>query len=215
MKHLVIADLGTGNLRSVSNAIKHVAGNLSVTLSGDAQTIRSADMLVLPGQGAIGTWFSQVNRENSLEAALRDRLANVPVLGICLGLQALYDSSDEDGGVHGLGLLAGDVVRFDTASDPSRKIPHMGWNQVDQVQDHPLWRGIGNHEYFYFVHSYYARSTDSEQVFGQCEYGPRFTAAAGKDNFFATQFHPEKSHHAGLKLLENFVNWNGDINSCC
>ena len=215
MKQLVIADLGTGNLRSVSNAIRHVSGKLGVTLSGDAQTIRSADMLVLPGQGAIGTWFAQVNREQNLEAALRDRLANVPVLGICLGLQALFESSAEDGGVRGLGLLAGDVVRFDTNDDPSLKIPHMGWNQVEQVQDHPLWQGIGNHEYFYFVHSYYARAADSDQVFGQCNYGLPFTAAAGKDNFFATQFHPEKSHRAGLKLLENFVNWNGDTNSCC
>ena len=178
MKQLVIADLGTGNLRSVSNAVKRVSGDVSVLLSGDPEVIGNAEMLVLPGQGAIGTWLRQVNRTNGLELALRHGLGNIPVLGICLGLQALYQHSDEDGGVDGLGLLAGNVVRFNPGTQPDEKalkVPHMGWNQVHQVQDHPLWRGIEDQEYFYFVHSYYARSTDSQQVFGQCGYGVNFT----------------------------------------
>lgn len=216
MSSVVIANLGTGNLRSVSKAVEHVSGR-AATISGDPEIIRAAGHLILPGQGAIGTWISQLDLNPLLRDAVIQRLANGPVLGICLGLQALYQFSDENGGTPCLGILEGRVNHFADAhrqleqagERPKMKIPHMGWNQVRQTRPHPLWRGIRDGERFYFVHSYYADSFSSEDTAGICEYGIQFTAAAARNNIFATQFHPEKSQHAGLKLLNNFINWNG------
>jgi glutamine amidotransferase len=215
----VIVDLGTGNLRSVSKALSFIGGDHSVVISSDPETIASAGHLVLPGQGAIGTWFNQLTRDGELEKAVRQRLNDGPVLGICLGLQSLYSFSEENQGTPGLGLLEGAVKHFKSSPCHARsdngsvqlKIPHMGWNTVSHARDHPLWHNIDNNERFYFVHSYYVESTAMNQVFGLCEYGNRFTAAAGKENLFAVQFHPEKSQQAGLKLLENFLNWNGAV----
>ena len=223
MKKIVIADLGTGNLRSVSKAISHVtvaqmSGKYEVMISAIPEEIENADYLILPGQGAIGTWFNQLEADQALNHAIRKRLGSGPVLGICLGLQALYHDSEENNGTPGLDILPGQVRHFsinpchqhaDSKSD--LKIPHMGWNNVAIVNDHPLWHGIKDGERFYFVHSYYVESSNKMQVSGECEYGNTFTAAAAHGNLFATQFHPEKSQQAGLKLLKNFVNWNGSL----
>jgi glutamine amidotransferase len=220
MTKIVVADLGTGNLRSVSKALTFVSSDADVSISADTNAIEGAEYLVLPGQGAIGTWFNQINTNAQLKTAIVNRLQDGPVLGICLGLQALYSTSEENGGTEGLGLLAGRVKHF--SSHPLHdtqvqgvehsvklKIPHMGWNQVNLCSDHPLWHGIDDKERFYFVHSFYVESENRNQVMGECEYGNKFTAAAGSKNIFATQFHPEKSQHAGLQLLKNFINWNG------
>ena len=209
---IVIADLGTGNLRSVKQAIDFVSDGISVRISHDPNTILQSSHFILPGQGAIGTWVKQLNANETLKDAIQTRLASGPVLGICLGLQALLRDSEENGGTDGLNILSGSVKHFanHTAHNNAKlKVPHMGWNNVEQVNDHPLWAGIKNKERFYFVHSYYVDSNNEKEIMGQCHYGNSFTAAAATDNLFATHFHPEKSHHAGLQLLKNFVNWNG------
>lgn len=217
MPAVVIVNLGTGNLRSVRKALEHVGAG-EVVVSADPPVIRNAGHMVLPGQGAIGTWMRQLDEKPELATAVKARLGEGPVLGICLGLQALYIRSEENGGTDCLGLLEGEVRRFqpdDTRADGSgagmarRKIPHMGWNQVHQQSTHPLWQGIDNERRFYFVHSYYAESADAGDLAGTCEYGRRFTAAAARGNIFATQFHPEKSQRDGLQLLHNFIHWNG------
>ena len=181
--------------------------------------IAGADHLILPGQGAIGTWFDQLNGDCALLESVQERLHAGPVLGICLGLQALYRHSSESGGTRGLGILSGNVRHFAEGFEAAGidmmgselKVPHMGWNRVWHNSDHPLWEGIRSGERFYFVHSYYALGEDRAQVMGQCEFGIPFTAAAGRNNLFALQFHPEKSQQAGLILLRNFINWNGTI----
>jgi glutamine amidotransferase len=164
MAKIIIVDLGTGNLRSVSKALEHVASDGMVEVSADPRLIEAAEFLVLPGQGAIGTWMNQLQQYPELEVAVRTRLDNGPALGICLGLQALYDNSEENGGTTGLGILPGSVRHFSvpgrskgkTEGGERLKIPHMGWNQVSQCRDHPLWQGIKDNERFYFVHSYYS-----------------------------------------------------------
>ena len=221
-RSIVIADLGTGNLHSVKKAVEYVSDGRPVTITHDPEVIGNADYLVLPGQGAIGTWLAQLGANPDLETAIRFRILNGPCLGICLGLQALYEYSEENEGCKGLGVLDGSVRHFSAqwpslmenntrSKSPRLKIPHMGWNEVHQTQTHPLWQGIKDRERFYFVHSYFAESTTKSQVVGQCEYGHQFTAAAATGNIFATQFHPEKSQSAGLQILKNFVNWNGDF----
>ena len=189
----------------------------------------NASHLVLPGQGAIGTWFTQLKSDAALRAAVLSRLEEGPVLGICLGLQALFERSEENNGIEGLGQFPGVVRHFAThpahsyATDVTKgeqnveqavqhlKVPHMGWNQVKIRQPHPLWQSIDDMERFYFVHSYFVQCDSPEYILGECEYGNVFTAAAGCNNIFATQFHPEKSQDAGLKLLNNFLNWNGKV----
>ena len=218
MNKIVIVDLGAGNLGSVSKAVTFVSPGHDVRITASPEEIASADYLILPGQGAIGAWIRQINRDPVLERALRRRLGEGPALGICLGLQALYGSSEENRGTRGLDILKGRVRHFSShgqhqagVSAERLKIPHMGWNTVSIVNDHPLWQGIDDGERFYFVHSYYVESDDREQVAGECRYGHRFTAAAAHENLFATQFHPEKSQRAGLQLLKNFLRWNGAV----
>jgi len=206
---IVVVDLGTGNLHSVAKAVEHVAGDQKVVVSHLPEVIQSASRIVLPGQGAIGTWMKQLEQEHIREAVL-GALENKPVLGICLGLQALFASSTEYDEGTCLDILPGKVDHFApyiSEDNPHLTIPHMGWNNVIQTQDHPLWAGISDGARFYFVHSYFAQCEDASQQAGACEYGISFTAAAAKDNLFAVQFHPEKSQHDGLKLIENFVNW--------
>lgn len=203
---IAVADCGVGNLRSVVKALEHVAPRARVALSRDAAAMRRADRLVLPGQGAIGAWMAALSDE--FRNALLGCLSRVPVLGICLGLQAMFESSEEDGGTSGLRFLRGKVRRFGPGSS-GLKVPHMGWNNVAQSQHHPIWAGITDGDRFYFVHSYYARGDDPQECFGMTRYGVEFTAAAGRDNLFAVQFHPEKSQRAGLRLIENFVAWGG------
>ena len=215
MSSIVIVDLGTGNLRSVSKAVEHVCAGAQVRISAEPAVIAAAGHLILPGQGALGAWVAQLNANPALRSAVVGRLAHGPVLGICLGLQALYTHSEENGGTPGLGLFAGTVRHFGGGDRRGNggggrlKIPHMGWNRVRHTRAHPLWHGIDDRQRFYFVHSYFVDSAHDAEVVGACEYGNVFTAAAARDNLFATQFHPEKSQRAGLQLLENFVNWNG------
>ncbi|MHB1951736.1 MAG: imidazole glycerol phosphate synthase subunit HisH [Acidiferrobacteraceae bacterium] len=210
MSTIAVVDYGMGNLRSVCQALAHVAPTATVQLASTAGALKRADRVVFPGQGAIGGCMKALS-EGQLGEALLDAAARKPFLGICLGLQALYDFSDEGGGVKGLGLLRGRVPRFtpQPGTGARLKIPHMGWNQVHQVRAHPLWRGIDQDSRFYFVHSYYARPDDPGEICGVTEYGISFASAAGRDNLFAVQFHPEKSHVAGLILLENFCRWDG------
>ena len=208
-----IADFGTGNLHSVCNAFEALGKHVSVHATRRAEDIRNADRLVLPGQGAIGTWMNEL-ADNEIRDAVDEALRTKPVLGICLGLQALYARSEEDGGVDGLQKLNGEVKRFDSRlidSGRKIKIPHMGWSPVEQECEHPLWRGIPSGCRFYFVHSYYASARNSSEIAGSTQYGLKFTSAAMRGNLFAVQFHPEKSRQQGLKLLSNFIKWDGSV----
>ncbi len=212
MSSVVVADFGTGNLHSVLTAIEVVGSDFKVGASRSADKIRAADRLVLPGQGAIGTWMSEF-QDTDIRDAVEHALRTKPVLGICLGLQALYEHSDEDGGVDGLNVFAGRVERFDARlldADRRIKIPHMGWSVVHQTCDHPLWDGIAQNSRFYFVHSYHASAANASEVAAVSEYGLEFTCAAARENVFAVQFHPEKSRQQGLRLLSNFLAWNGE-----
>jgi glutamine amidotransferase len=209
---ITIVDLGMGNLRSVENALKKVAPDQTIKVSSNEQHIYDAERVVLPGQGAIGTWF-QAFRKLSLSAALEDAIKNKPLLGICIGQQAMFEHCDEDGGVTGLGLFKGQVRHFKQFHSRSAnlKTPQMGWNQVNQKQSHPLWKGIPDQTWFYFVHSFCANAENAADIYGETDYGHNFTAAVGKKNIFAVQFHPEKSQHAGLQLLNNFTQWDGTV----
>ncbi|MDH3694383.1 MAG: imidazole glycerol phosphate synthase subunit HisH [Gammaproteobacteria bacterium] len=204
---IVVVDFGTGNLRSVVKALQHVAPKRKIKTSFDSEKISRADQIVMPGQGAMGSWMAAM-REHDLRDVIVEAINTKPVLGICLGLQALYESSEEDNGVDGLGFFSGKVKRFST-TDKILKVPHMGWNNVAQCQTHPLWHDVPDNSRFYFVHSYYPDSEDVSDIAGETNYGISFTAAAARQNVFAVQFHPEKSHHAGLRLLRNFVEWDG------
>ena len=202
MTSIAVVDVCSGNLRSVEKALAHVGGAPVVTRDPDA--IRRADKIVVPGQGAFGE-FARGLAERGLEAPLREAIsAGTPFLGICLGLQVLFDESEEQGPVRGLGLIPGKVVRF-RPSDPALKVPHMGWNRVIPRRPDPLLAGLPEGGYFYFVHSYHVVPEDPSVTVLDCEYGARFCAAIRKDNLFACQFHPEKSQALGLRLLESFV----------
>ncbi|KQY14836.1 imidazole glycerol phosphate synthase subunit HisH [Massilia sp. Root133] len=201
-----------GNLRSVAQALRAVAPEADVQISGDAAAIDAADRIVLPGQGAMRDCMRSL-RESGVEDALLRAAKTRPMMGVCVGEQMLFDSSDENGGVPGLGLLPGKVVRFELdgklQADGSRfKVPQMGWNRVHQKRAHPLWEGVAPDSYFYFVHSYYAKPAEAQDAIGETDYGGQFCCAVARDNIVATQFHPEKSAAAGLRLYRNFVHWN-------
>ncbi|GAB3458871.1 imidazole glycerol phosphate synthase subunit HisH [Massilia terrae] len=211
MNKIVVVDYGMGNLRSVAQALRAVAPEADVRISGDAADIDSADRIVLPGQGAMRDCMSSL-RESGVEDALRRAAESRPVMGVCVGEQMLFDVSEE-ANTPGLGLLPGRVVRFQldgrTQPDGSRfKVPQMGWNRVHQVRGHPLWEGIDDNSYFYFVHSYFAVPEQAFDTIGETDYGAPFCCAVARDNVVATQFHPEKSAAAGLRLYRNFVHWN-------
>jgi len=214
MSQIAVIDTGTGNLRSVTKALQRVAPEQRVTVTSDPEVILESTRVVVPGQGAIGSWLTAL-QQHGLLASLREVLSSKPFLGICLGLEALYDRSDEDGGKDCLGWLPGRVSHFASIAgfpqDQSLKIPHMGWNNVHQALPHPLWQDIKNGERFYFVHSFCVQAERADQVYGETEYGVAFTAAAGRNNVFAVQFHPEKSQQAGLQLLRNFAHWDGVV----
>ena len=207
---IAVIDYGMGNLRSVSKAIEHVAGNAQVRVTDDAAFIASADRVVFPGQGAARDCMAAINQHHVRQAVL-SAAQSKPFLGICMGLQVLMQHSEENGGTGLLGLFPGEVKRFDGLATGDNglplKIPHMGWSQVRQVGAHPLWEGIEDDSRFYFVHSYRVVPEDVALIAGTTDYGVRFTSAIGRDNLFAVQFHPEKSADAGLQLLQNFVHW--------
>ncbi len=206
---IAIADFGMGNLRSVEQALAHVVPGADVRITSDPALIEAADRVVLPGQGAMPDCMRNL-AASGLETALRRALASRPVLAVCIGEQMLFDRSDE-GDVAGLGVMPGSVVRFAPSLDENgraRKIPHMGWNRVRQAAPHPLWQGVDDDSYFYFVHSYYVVPERAGLAAGTSDYGGTFTCAVAQDNIFAVQFHPEKSAAAGLRIYANFVGWN-------
>ncbi|MCM2973445.1 imidazole glycerol phosphate synthase subunit HisH [Larsenimonas suaedae] len=209
---IAVIDYGMGNLHSVAKALEHV-GDERVTITRDARAIKGATRVVLPGQGAIRDCMGELER-TQLKGLVNELLtdADKPLLGICVGQQMLMSHSEENGGVHCLDYLPGKVKRFDdTMTDDEGhrlKVPHMGWNRVDQHHMHPLWEGIATGERFYFVHSYFVSAENDAHVFGTTRYGHHQAhIATGRDAVFAVQFHPEKSAGVGLKLLENFVHW--------
>lgn len=211
MNKIVVVDYGMGNLRSVAQALMHVAPEADVRISGQPEDIRAADRIVLPGQGAMPDCMRSL-RESGVLEALMEAVRTKPLFGVCVGEQMLFDWSEE-GDAHCLSLMPGKVVRFrlddQLQPDGSRfKVPQMGWNRVRQVRPHPMWAGVADDSYFYFVHSYYAVPDNAEHRLGETVYGLPFCCAAGRDNIFATQFHPEKSASAGLQLYKNFVHWN-------
>lgn len=210
-QRIAIIDYGMGNLHSAAKALEHVAPDARVEVTADRRTILAADRVVLPGVGAIRDCIGEIRRLG-IDQLLPEVIDRKPLLAICVGLQALLQSSEENGGVACLGLLPGRVRHFGTPlleADGSRlKVPHMGWNQVQQ-RPHPLWEGIADGSRFYFVHSYYVEAAQADQVVGACHYGVDFAAAMTLPNLFAVQFHPEKSQQAGLTLLRNFSRWDG------
>ena len=209
-KSIAVIDYGMGNLRSVSKALEHVASAGSqVVVTDDPQLIRDADRVVFPGQGAARDCMRAISAHH-LNQAVLDATRSRPFLGICMGLQVLMEFSEENRGTDLLGLYPGQVRHFPESRDVEgrrRKIPHMGWNQVEQSGQHPLWQGIPDRSWFYFVHSYYVDPADRGLVAGTTDYGTNFASAVAQENLFATQFHPEKSADMGLQLLQNFLNW--------
>jgi glutamine amidotransferase len=200
--NIAVVDYGMGNLRSVSKALEHVAPKDRVLVTADPEAIRSADRVVVPGQGAMPDCMRQLAESGARDAVIA-AAREKPFLGLCIGLQMLFERGEE-GDTPGLGLLPGSVPRL---SAPGLKIPHMGWNEVIQERPHPLWQGIADRSRFYFVHSYYPAPLDRALTAATCVYGSPFTCAVARDNIFAVQFHPEKSQSAGLQLLSNFLRW--------
>jgi imidazole glycerol-phosphate synthase subunit HisH len=213
MKTVAVVDYGMGNLRSVAQAVMHVAqdSGFKVVVTARPEEVRAAERIVLPGQGAMPDCMREL-RDSGLQQSVLEAAAAKPLFGVCVGMQMLLDSSQE-GPTHGLGLIPGEVLKFELSGrlqpDGSRfKVPQMGWNQVLQTMAHPVWQGVPDASYFYFVHSFYARPSDARHSAGETEYGTRFTSAIARDNIFATQFHPEKSADQGLALYRNFLHWN-------
>jgi len=213
MKTVAVIDYGMGNLHSVAKAVESLDPALKVAVTPDAATILAADRIIFPGVGAIRDCMAEIRRLG-IDDIVREAIRSRPVLAICVGMQALMDSSEENGHVPCMGVFAGEVKRFGgtgelVGADGQRlKVPHMGWNEVRQ-REHVLWDGIEDNSRFYFVHSYYVEPADDTEVYGVTEYGRPFAVAMARENLFAVQFHPEKSQHAGLRLLDNFLRWRG------
>ncbi len=210
MSSVAVIDYGMGNLHSVAKALERAAPSAQIRVTNDPKVVAESDRVVFPGQGAMPDCMRELDARE-LRPALLQAAKNKPFLGLCIGLQMLFNHSDE-GDVAGLGILPGNVIRF-AAKDMTDgagqklKVPHMGWNQVWQSHAHALWDGIEDGARFYFVHSYYALVENENHIAGSSNYPKEFTCAVEQDNLFAVQFHPEKSQASGLKLLANFVNW--------
>jgi glutamine amidotransferase len=210
---VAVVDYGMGNLRSVSQAVMHVArdSDVAVIVTSEPDEVYAAERVVLPGQGAMPDCMREL-RDSGLREAVLNACANKPLMGVCVGMQMLLSRSEE-GPTDGLGLIDGDVRKFRLEGllqpDGSRfKVPQMGWNQVFQARPHRIWAGVPDASYFYFVHSFYAHPSDPRHSVGETDYGAPFTCALARDNIFATQFHPEKSAEHGLALYRNFLHWN-------
>ncbi|MFC4258432.1 imidazole glycerol phosphate synthase subunit HisH [Marinobacter lacisalsi] len=211
MNTVAIIDYGMGNLHSARKAVEHVAPDATVLVTDNADQIREADRVILPGVGAIRDCMAEIRRLG-VDTLVREVSADRPFLGICVGMQAIMSRSEENGGVDCINLFDSQVRFFGenlTENGERLKVPHMGWNQVWQTQDHPLWHGIDDGDRFYFVHSYYVESAGNDDIAGRTHYGVDLAAAVARDNIFAAQFHPEKSARAGLQLLKNFTGWSG------
>ena len=215
MRTVAVIDYGMGNLRSVAQAVMAAAqdSDVQVVITSSPDEVHAAERVVLPGQGAMRDCMRELH-DSGLMPAVLDAAAHKPLFGVCVGMQMLLDHSAEGdaGGTPSLGLIPGEVVKFDLEGqhqpDGSRyKVPQMGWNQVAQTQAHALWQGIPDNSYFYFVHSFYARPLDARHTAGVTEYGQSFTSVLARGNIFATQFHPEKSADLGLTLYRNFLSW--------
>ena len=215
MASVAVIDYGMGNLRSVAQAVIAAAhgSGVEVVITSDPAEVRKAERVVLPGQGAMRDCMRELH-DSGLMPEVLHAAANKPLFGVCVGMQMLLDHSAEGdaGGTACLGLIPGEVVRFELNGqhqpDGSRfKVPQMGWNQVRQTSQHPLWSGVPDNSYFYFVHSFYAKPLDVRHTAGETDYGQPFTSAVSRDNIFATQFHPEKSADMGLMLYRNFLSW--------
>jgi len=212
MTDIAVIDYGMGNLRSVAKAVEHVAGDARVQVTSDPAVVRAAARVVFPGQGAMPDCMRELDARG-LRPAVLEAAQSKPFLGICIGLQMLFEASEE-GNIPGLGLFGGRVVRFpgdlrEPGHGARLKVPHMGWNEVYQTLAHPLWEGIADGSRFYYVHSYYPRPADGAAVAGFSRYPFPFACALARANLFAVQFHPEKSQAAGLRLLANFARWDG------
>jgi imidazole glycerol-phosphate synthase subunit HisH len=213
MSSVAVIDYGMGNLHSIAKALQHADPEVDVQIVSDADVILRADRVVFPGVGAIRDCMQALN-QSGLSAVIQSVAKTKPLLGICLGMQALLTDSEENGNTRGLDIISGHVVHFADASTDSQgntlKIPHMGWNQVHQMP-HPLWDKIPQNSRFYFVHSYYAIPDDNSVVAATTDYPDAFACALAQDNIFAVQFHPEKSQAVGLQLLSNFLQWDGQV----
>ncbi|MBU25376.1 MAG: imidazole glycerol phosphate synthase subunit HisH [Gammaproteobacteria bacterium] len=207
---VAVIDYGSGNLHSVTKAIEN-AGTCRVIVTSDAPSIHAADRVVLPGVGAMGDCMQGL-KDRGLDSVVLDVITTKPLMGICVGMQILAEYGEESSGVNALGVFPGQIRQFSksmkTDAGDLLKVPHMGWNEVVQVP-HPMWSGISDRTRFYFVHSYCYADAGADCVIGWCEYGPLFGAALARQNVFAVQFHPEKSHDAGIHLYSNFLSWDG------
>ncbi len=216
MSLIAIIDYGMGNLRSVSQAIHHVAPAATIEITSNRDTILNATRVVFPGQGAARDCMRALEQHQLIDV-VREAANSKPFLGICMGMQVLMEHSEENGGIDCLGIYAGEVRKFANVIDhdatvPSTerlKIPQMGWNQIVHKTDHPLWKGIPSGSRFYFVHSYYVQPDEDSLVTGETDYGIAYASAIARDNVFAIQAHPEKSADDGLQLLKNFTTWDG------
>jgi imidazole glycerol-phosphate synthase subunit HisH len=217
LKFVAVIDYGMGNLRSVAQSVMHAAqgSDVQVQITSKPEDVRAADRIVLPGQGAMRDCMQEL-RNSGLHEAVLEAARSKPMFGVCVGMQMLLDHSAEGNGPEGtpaLGLVSGQVIKFNLngqlQADGSRfKVPQMGWNQVRQTQAHPIWNGVPDNSFFYFVHSFYALPSNTRHTAGETEYGVLFTSAITSDNIFATQFHPEKSAQFGIALYKNFLVWN-------
>ncbi len=213
LREIVVVDYGMGNLRSVKQALLHVApANTRISVSENPTQIANADAVVFPGQGAAKACMKALNGVEGLRESVLESAQQKPFLGICMGMQVLMSHSAENGGVDCLDVFKGDVLAFADQPNwnPAHKIPQMGWNQVAQRQTHPLWQNIKDQSRFYFVHSYFVQPSDNRITAGITEFGLKYTSAIAQGKLFAIQAHPEKSADAGLQLLRNFCAWNGE-----